>query len=1266
MSSLINGRVNVLENILNLETISDNKNRSAIDVLFIELLTKYDKICNSDSIKEYVEVWIAKYFDISYETDNFIMSDFNNWRVLFDSLKLMDNVHIKNNIEDILISHFILSLCEISVINLQKLAASTELRIILQKCILDSKFVGDSVDSVPIQIKNLIKLYSMLLSVTCCTKDIMDIVYLLPSNLTFMIFDNICDHFNNLSLANQIIFENYYHHMKFEIEVELQKKDMTIQLWVKLNDTTHQRILTLGTDLIIEIHHGNLCLCNQEFILGLFDNFEFESHLLYQISLSYTSRTGKWILYVNDELKQCFTIYCNERPKITYVEIGSFICSFKLYSLNIWSLEMSIDMVKVMYKLGPTYKPQISSNDYYWGLLRNFPEGYLEALYYMTESTCLVFKEFQQHLKNLTLQNLALHYDLEDTIQKFRKDSCQFQLNFNYGNESSSNKCYFLYTENIQSKLVAINIFNIIIYQMQSATSPDIIFQYTSLIFNLCNDPTLLLFFQKSVGFDLLAHILYQVYVKNYQKGLSFEFLNLFLQFCGWNTENTKISMLKNSNAYKHLIINFDLWIYPHMVQNNKKIELVRYIFFHLSMLQEINKYCEYNSIELKKIDVFTTICCYLYGNKNEIFKKLTDSIISTLYILIIKDSSQVNYNLIWQIIVVSLENDKLYNIQLFIDVLNQVLNYMETIKDYKFFNLHSANLLLYLISLMSQKLLRITVLIKLLFQHFSINEQLYKKFLVQDGIKLLFNILTRCHIDCLFDILPIIINFSTNRNICNSLDIENIHDFQFGDFESRLPFVCLSIDIIEWMVNNFSQITSEKNLQKLLDIFVQEIVNTSNDFKNIIINNLNLLPHLLNLLFTLHNMDNSETYQSISRILVNFLSNIIIEVIKIKQNARIQLSNLCGYESYFDDNYLKTYHIENCNYVDLIFVETILPDILIKLLDNESTLISELKQNTVMIKNIFDLLNELKDYFTLITYNTSTLRQVYELLFICGEVVLSMTPTFSHLCSKYYMLLSDFSKDYCRMVLNNDINNWISFDCKEFDSALVKYQSSIYSLNSHKNIHDVTQYLLFTLMYRLCLGETSKMLIPAIRALVMFNYENLEDLIVEPYQNCESLRIYMKQFLSSSDEVILGSVNTITDSILNDCTISFYQKKVNKCANRWLYAKPIIKDNLNEIISERKYRYADFNRLEGEKLNISLFKRVRRKTKIINDIIVKKINSCLIKIQEHEKSQEYKKIQINFEIRHLHDVKNKKKSNNLTISNEENSERMRNKIVPW
>ena len=1266
MSLLTNKRISLLKNILNLRIIPNNENESSIDILLAVLLTKFDKRNNLDCITEYVESWLLTHFDTSYGTDNFIMSNPKNWQYLFESLNMTKDIDVDNDLECILISQLILSLCKISIINLQKLANSPEVRSILQKCIFAFKYDNDNGLSIPIETKKLIELYSKLISVTCSTKEVMDIVSELPSNISFKIFEHMCFYMSNLSLMNHIIFENYCNHIVLQKGVEIQIKNITIQLWLELNNIIHNRILTLDGDLIIEIQDGKLCLCNHEFIIGLFDSFTFDSKVLYQISLCYEYSNNEYSLYVNGDLKHQLAIFKNTIPKVTYVDVGSTTCSFKLYALNIWSMKMTEDVIKVTYNLGPTYNPQMSSNDQYWGIIRNFQDDYLEILYFKMESTNLSLEEFYQHLKSLTLKNLVFHYDLENTIEQFRKHSTLVELNCDYGNKLNLAKSYFLYTDNLQSKLITINIFKIIVFNIQLAKNQEIILQYTTLLINLCNDPKLLLFFQKSVGFDLLAHILYQSYIENFKKGLSIEFLNLFLQFCGWNFVNIENSMLKNIEAYQHLITNLDLWLKPLKSHENGNTELLRYIFFHISMFQDGNKYRKYNSVRLKKLDVFTTLCFYLYHNKNQIFQEIDNTIVFTLHNLIINDSSKENCTFIWQIIILSLENDKLHNISVFVDSLDCATKHCKTVNDYSVWNTISINLLFSIIISMNLKGLKISVLLKILFQKLSVEKTLCKNFLKQNGINLLFGVLTKCNINCLFDILPMMLKFSTNIDICKSFYMDNAVDFQYSDFGSRLPFLCLCLKLVEWMVHSSMQISPEKNVPKFLHIFLSKIIDFVGSDENSNINNSMLLPYLSSLLFTLLNLNNPELYQDTSKILINFISARVIKAIKLKQDIRVQLENLCGFRTYFDRDYLKMHSLQNSDFLDLIFVQIILPHVLKELLVDELKLISELENNIQMIKNILELFDKLKSYYMLITDSSTIITQSYELLFICGEIILPMNPPSTKLLSKYSMLLSYFLIYYCSMVLNNNINIWNISDREMFDLNLVKYQSSIYGVSSHNNLHAVIQYLLFVLIYRLCLGQSSKMLIPAIRALLIFNYERLGDLIKTVDQSNELIKNCFEEFLLSDEEVILSKTDTIVDLVLNDTTLSFYRKKVNEYSNVWSKTDQILKEDLNKIILERQQRYNDFSRSKSDMLNMSLIENTKEKIKIINDMLLKKCNNYLIKIQEGRKIQENRKRQINFEIRHLWDMRDRKKINNMTIDNEENSERMRLKIVPW
>lgn len=172
MSLLTNKRISLLKNILNLRIIPNNENESSIGILLTVLLTKFDKRNNLDCITEYVESWLLTHFDTSYGTDNFIMSNSKNWQYLFESLNMTKDIDVDNDLECILISQLILSLCKISIINLQKLANSPEVRSILQKCIFAFKYNNDNGLSIPIETKKLIELYSKLIYLSCFTKRI--------------------------------------------------------------------------------------------------------------------------------------------------------------------------------------------------------------------------------------------------------------------------------------------------------------------------------------------------------------------------------------------------------------------------------------------------------------------------------------------------------------------------------------------------------------------------------------------------------------------------------------------------------------------------------------------------------------------------------------------------------------------------------------------------------------------------------------------------------------------------------------------------------------------------------------------------------------------------------------------------------------------------------------------------------------------------------------------------------------------------------------
>lgn len=1259
MSNLTIERVDNLNKILNLDIVDiEEQGECTKQDIFEQFLNNCELTQDLDHITQYTELWLIRNFDISYNNDNFDLSDFETWELLFHTLT-------ENTTESILIVQLIISLCKSSIINLQKLANCTEVKIILKNLL----FNEDDIEKASSQtIEKLIELYSALISTKSNTRETLNLAQQLPSPNAFSVFDNICNNLNELPFINRLIFENHYHHIKSPPKTNLKIKDYTIQLWIELNNVTSNRIMSIGENLIVEIRDEKLCLCNQEFMLAIFESFKFEISTLYQISLIFKHKTNEWALYVNKELINTLTLFDDTVATLNSFEVGSIICSFKLYSLKIWSIEISQSMVKFINKLGPHYNPLINSNDKYWGCLNLFEDNFLEQMYIRSESTYIQFEQFEKDIKQLDLTNLLIDYNLVDTIKSYRKSNTSYELHFEYEDDLTLGKCFFFQMDNIQSKLIAINIFKSIIYHIEQCSSPDIIFQYVSLVITLCKDPQLMLFFEKSVGFDQLSYILWQHYIEKFKRGLPINFLNLFLQFCGWNFASVEDSMLTNLKAYKHLVMDFNLWNYSVNEKEGKDetIELIRYLFFHVSILQNDNKFREYNIIQLKRLDTFSNLCYSLYHNKNDCLQEISNEIILSIYNFIVNDSNHDYFKLSWQFVILFLENNDLGNVKIFGDVLSQILDHWITINDFNVLNTVPIPLLLHIINVFCHKNLPITIVLKILLQELSFERTFCRNFMKKNGIRLIFGTLTQCNTNELFDMISMILKFSINKNITSKSTKYDVSTIQFATSDTNLPFLYLSINLIEWMVQNDILLSADNDLNDFIETFFDEVIEYINEDESGNLKFSNILPLMSSLLVTLTKSTNTDIYQETTNKITNFLANEVITNIKLPESIGKFATNLTGFDLFFDDNYIKHHSLEDSNFLDLMFFQTILPKVMAELLIDEPKFLTELENRVQIIQNILELLDTFKGYFLIILVSPETIIQLYELLLICGEVLILSFPKSTKTLAKYHSLLTYYSKSYCWMVLNKNTSEWSDKDMERFDTNLVKYQAAIYGYVPHNKVSDVAQYLLYTSLYQLCKGRNSPMLIPATRALITFNIKNLEATLGHMHQQDLVLRTFLEEFLSSNDETILSKVHNILDSILSENTVSVYKGLIVEELSINFKSKALNKYELTKKIVERKEKYCNFIHSESKTLNELMTQDVLSTTNKNNKILWKKCNNYLISLQENIKVQENRINKLNGEMEHLQHIRNGDKIKNLAIDTEENSERMRLKLIPF
>lgn len=1259
MSKLTIERVNNLAKILTLDFIDiEEKGDFTENEILEQFLVSCEATGDLDHIAQYVEVlWLIRNFKISYNNDNFDLSDLQVWQDLF-------NYMTENEIEIILILQLIISLCKISIINLQKLSSCTEIKNILKSFLFLKE---NPIEMSSLVTKKIVELYSILLSTKTNSREIFDISQQLPSPNAFSIFYNISyRNLNELPFINQLIFQNHYHHIKSPPNKNSKIRDYSIQFWIELNNVTSNRIMTIDENLIVEIRDEKLCLSNQEFMLAIYESFNFELATSYHISLIFKHNTNEWTLYVNNELINTLTLFFDTRAALNSFEIGSISCSFKLYSLKIWSIEMSSVMIKFINKLGPHFRPVINSNDGYWGCCNRLDENFMEQMYIWSESTHIPFEQFEKNIKQLTLSNLLIEYDIENTIMTYRKPSKNFEIQFDYEDDVTLGKCFYLEIDNIKSKFIAINIFQSIIYNIETSNSPEIIFQYVSLIITLCKDPQMMLYFKKSVGFDQLNYILHKDFIDKFNRGLPISFLNLFLSFCGWNFTTVEDSMLQNLDAYKHLIMDFNLWNFSSKLdKNDETVEVLRYLFFHSSIMQDDNNFQEYNIKQLRKLETFPNLCYSLYYNKDDCLEDISNEIILSVYNFIVNDPSCNNFKLAWQFLTLFLENNDLDNVKIFGDALNQVTDHWITINEFNVSNTVPIHLLLNIISVFCHKKLPITFLFKILLQELSFERDFCINFMKKNGIKLIFGTLTQCNVNELFDLIPMILQFSINKQLVSDSIRYDVPNIQSATSDANLPFLYLSINLIEWMVQNDILISSDRDLDEFIKSFAQEVINCVKEDERGNTKYSKILPLLLSLLATLTNPTNTNIYEVSANVITKFISSQVIECLKLPQSIGKLVVNLSGFGSFFDGNYIKLRSSEDSNFLDLIFFKMLSSQIITELLSDENGLLFELENNVHMIQNILELLDIFKSYFLIIVCNPETTRRIYELLFICGEVLLSSFPKSTKALNRYHSLLTFYSKSYCWMVLNNSTRRWSDDDFEKFDTNLVKYQAAIYGHVPLNKVSDIAQFLLYTLLYQLCKGRNSAMLILAIRALITFNSSNLEATLGHIHKQNLVLRTFLEEFLSSSDEIIIRKVHRIMDPILSENSISVYKGLMVKELSINLEFKYIDEDELNKMIITRKEQYGNFIHSESKTLNESLMQGIQATTNKTNEILWKKCNSYLISVQENIKIQENKINKLNGEIEHILYIRNGDTIRSLSIDTEENSERMRVKLIP-
>lgn len=1299
LSQLFNKIVN-LHGLENVDTDEEN-----VELLYNILNDDIFKD-NLNNINQCVQIIIVQKLIINYKDDNLILNELDNWIDYFtwidrEKIEKIDgpengnsgNIHFTTLQYEITLE-LLIALLNTSVFNLQNMANSDKIR----KLLYDKIFpiTNDVKSKLPKKILlKFIEIYSMLLTVRGSAQEIYQVYNTLNLDSSRKISKLLLQNLNNLQFENYILFENYYQHLglhssKLSISTKKNKlHNFTLHFWIELNNITSNRLFTLDHDFFIEVKDSKLCFANDEFVFALFENFEFSSDLLYSIALCLNNDT-EWVLYVNGiEINTISSFFI---PRLQHLEVGSMICSFKLYGFCIWSIFLPFECIDLIYKLGINYNPQLNQfdgvfvnkyntshlNDHvkiYNNFLplsestysnsspnnHNIDVAFLERCFLQSNIENLSFNDYLKVFRKITFNKLLISYDVVSTINQFA-DEPNLKLSFHCDSNLMLGNIFYFRNTNLKSKLMSVDFYFHIINNLQGCTSLNVLFDLLEHLINSWKSLVLKEYFIEKIGYDVLSSILLDLFTNertlklNNDTGLTrknqpnrvfqeknmglTKILELFLKYCGYDPDHAEDLILRNIDAYNQIVFNLQIWF----SDDNAAILIYR----HLTDLIVVSEFKHYNFNQLKKIDAFWSLCKYTHLNIH-IDSELKKYSVEFYYnYLLLEGNSRILRNFVQYVVFLVQEND-LTNFDILLTVLDVLFGRYCEKQLNLLIELLSPKLLLFILDELARNRHDIIPTLCIFLKIISFKECTLLSFIKNNGVSMLFHILSGKILDSYKECIDILISFAFEGRE-KSQFIERIDD------TPRISFLELAIELLEYAVLNDILLDNSLN-NYIFSVFIR-MEEFDKEYEMLDSEFTDILTRIMDLLITLKKPQNNDIYSKSASCLESILEKKLILSLNDPNNFENFLARIGGYSCSKNTIHFTNITGKNNRYLDLFLFYNLVPHVFDKLVTEGIQ-----KEVLTLTINLIKLLDTFKSYYTTIKCSFQFICNTYEVLFTCLENCYE-----SNICnSSIKKLCEDIFVYYMKMFAFFVFNNYFGWTTEQhicFYKKLLIYQSLIFGFNKDDLLK---KFLFFAFLIDLKNNKESSSLCTCIRTIIHFNHDTIESLIFENTNDSNKVKENLKKLISSEDEEIVALLNSELLSFTSEENIQIYKILISRYLCLQANITPVNLKTLNDKINERKDEHMNF---KYQELSSIKSKFQQEKEKFENDIITgiaKSFNNYIIDIDEKKKIQKYKLYKMNFEYSHKTKVLNDENEKiEWMIDNEENSERMRMKLVPY
>ncbi|EDO18983.1 hypothetical protein Kpol_2002p54 [Vanderwaltozyma polyspora DSM 70294] len=1105
-----------LSSIINIDQIGqddeEDHQQKELNIIWNDLIENFETkiVKTSELIKDiesYVDWELTTTFSLSNIDDNFIINDSNIQQWLEFIVKGDEKF---NSLQYSIALQIIISLSNISLFNKQKFASWAKS---LKESLLDTLLENDKDLTILTLWK---KILLVIYSIDCTPTDLLNLYKNFEENHFIPeILNELAKQSHDQLSQSYLQFENYYKSYKLKSLKTKIENDLTFQIYLELNDITSNRIMTIGRSLFLEVTDGQLCLSNDEYIIGMFQNFEFKPLVFYCITL--TVNSNDIALFVNGQYVNTVSLFENFILSLSVIELGSMICSFRLYRFQLLNAVLSELEVKVLYHVGSNYKiTKENTGHEILGIRRAFGDSFLQQIFQsITAREIISLTEGISKIRNL--KSDALLIDFNPYIELNSVDHNNFLFLENKEHDSIENSTilikgnvYYYKSSTLSDIFETFNSFRFVLSKLEVCDDYNKLYEYVFHMVQLWSNYQLRVWFESKFGYQLLSHILTNKVIYKHKKALPIQFLNLFLEYSGWELSDITKSIIKDQRSYENLVLNINLWYLD--VEDNEQlpseIEIIRFLFFQISNLLETSKYKRFNSRVLMRSNIIQKFCNYqhyLTVNmiSNDIVSELNYDLVNVYVTLLKNDFTKQNVQWLFNYSYYELKCGNYSNCNVLLTAIDTLI--LETLDNNRMDTLQVFNeslsikfLLMAIDEIVTVKKSPL-ILLNILLKIFSINTNGYQKFLDNSGMNLLLDILKGANVADYEEIVYMLYKYSLGEfdYTTGSIQCENFDKIELlnENIVINKYLLNLSVCLLEWSVINDIRSGFQIDLNTFIISFMNKLSVMSSNKKNSSVFDTRknkLLTCLLDLLVTLTKHQNGSIYLESALIIKQFLAdNIIYQAKYLNTNEFGKYINSIT-ESDDSSNSFIIFSEDQYIYIQFLFVKEILPVITSDLSGLKTELAFKFRSYPYMVSNLLSIYNYSMDKFATVELPLSFYLSTFSVLMESIKAIEISDHDIIKNVSKAN-LLNIFNLITLRLVHLLFVENF-RFDEKSTQdllNAIVKNAHILFKSNNSVFDKDMTWILMLFLISESSCSTSGEAMLACLRNILIYNKSN-------------------------------------------------------------------------------------------------------------------------------------------------------------------------------